>query len=319
MSNSIKNKRIVSCAITGSIHSPTMSPYLPITPEQIARNAIDAAAAGAAAVHIHARNPEDGMPSSKPEYFEEIINRIRKEDNNVIICLTTGGGAGMTVAERSAVIPKFKPELASMNMGSINWGIFDIAEKISEFKYEWEKPMFAMTKGFVFQNTFADMEGILNVMSENYTKPELECYDVGHIYNVKNMIDRGLLLGKPYLQFVMGINGAIQATPYDLVHMKQTADRVFGSDGYVWSAFGAGRMEYPICTQNILLGGHVRVGMEDNLFLQKGVLTQNNAQLVEKMVRIMKEFDLEPASSDEAREILEVSGKNQETRGDKLI
>jgi len=309
MNGSIKNKRILSCAITGSIHSPTMSAYLPITTEQIARNAIDAAAAGAAAVHIHARNPENGMPSSKHELFEEIINLIRAENKEVIICLTTGGGAGMTVEERSAVIPKFKPELASMNTGSINWGIFDIADKIQEFKYDWEKPMFAMTKGFVFQNTFADMEGILKVMEENQTKPELECYDIGHIYNVKNMLDRGLLKGKPYLQFVMGINGAIKATPYDLLHMKQTADRVFGSDGYVWSAFGAGRMEYPICTQNLLLGGHVRVGMEDNLFLRKDVLAQSNAQLVEKMVRIMKEFDLEPATPNEAREILDMNVK----------
>ncbi|SDY89742.1 Uncharacterized conserved protein, DUF849 family [Proteiniborus ethanoligenes] len=298
------SKRILNCAITGSIHTPSMSPYLPITPDQIAQNAIDAANAGAAAVHIHARDPENGKPSSDLGLYEEIIDKIRAKNKDVIICITTGGGAGMTVEQRASVVPKFKPELASMNAGSINWGLFPAAARIKEFKYDWEKPMLEMTKGFIFQNTFADMEGILNIMNENGTKPELECYDVGHLYNVKFLQSAGLIKGKPYLQFVLGINGALAATPYDLQYMKETADRLFGVGGYEWSAFGAGRAEFPTCVQNLFLGGHVRVGMEDNLYLGKGKMAENNAQLVEKMARLMNELDFEIATPDEAREIL---------------
>lgn len=298
------SKRILNCAITGSIHVPSMSPYLPITPDQIAQNAIDAASAGAATVHIHARDPENGKPSSDLKLYEEIIDKIRAKNNDVIICITTGGGAGMTVEERASVIPRFKPELCSMNAGSINWGLFPAAARIKEFKYDWEKPMLEMTKGFIFQNTFADMEVMLKIMKENGTKPELECYDVGHLYNVKFLQDVGLIEGKPYLQFVLGINGALAATPYDLQYMKETADRLFGVGGYNWSAFGAGRAEFPICTHNLFLGGHVRVGMEDNLYVSKGNMAKNNAQLVEKMARIMREFDYEIATPDEAREIL---------------
>lgn len=300
-------KRILNCAITGSIHVPSMSPYLPITPDEIAQNAIDAANAGASAVHIHARNPEDGMPSSDLAIYEQIIDKIRARNKDVIICITTGGGAGMTVEQRVSVVPKFKPELASMNAGSINWGLFPAAAKIKEFKYPWEKPMLDMTKNFIFQNTFGDMEVMLNTMNENGTKPELECYDVGHIYNLKFMKDVGLIKGKPYLQFVLGINGALGSAPDDLMNMKHTADRLFGVGGYEWSAFGAGRAEFPVCTQNLLLGGHVRVGLEDNLYLAKGVLAKNNGELVEKMARIMKELDYEIASPDEAREILGIS------------
>lgn len=281
-----------------------MSPYLPITPDQIAQNAIDAANAGAASVHIHARNPENGAPSPSLDLFEEIVGKIRAKNKDVIICLTTGGGMGMTVEQRAAVIPKFKPELASMNAGSFNWGLFPVAAKIKNWKYEWEKPVLESTKGFIFQNTFADMQRMLEIMNENGTKPELECYDVGHLYNVKFMQDTGYIKGRPYLQFVLGINGANAANPYELQHMKMTADRLFGVGGYEWSAFGAGKEEYPICIQNLFLGGHVRVGMEDNLNVAKGVPAKSNADLVEKMVRLMKELDFEPATPDEAREIL---------------
>ncbi|MDP3386858.1 MAG: 3-keto-5-aminohexanoate cleavage protein [Eubacteriales bacterium] len=297
-------KRILNCAITGSIHVPSMSPYLPITQDEIAQNAIDAANAGASAIHIHARNPENGMPSPDLGLYEEIIGKIRDKNKDVIICITTGGGAGMTVEQRVAVVPKFKPELASMNAGSINWGLFPAAAKIKEFKYPWEKAMLDMTKGFIFQNTFADMEVMIKTMNANGTKPELECYDVGHVYNVKFLQDVGLVQGKPYLQFVLGINGALGSAVEDLNMMKQTADRLFGVGGYEWSAFGAGKAEFPICTQNLFLGGHVRVGMEDNLYLGKGVMAKNNGELVEKMVRIMGEFDYEPATPDEAREML---------------
>jgi uncharacterized protein (DUF849 family) len=300
----VKNKRVLTCAITGGIHSPSMSMYLPVTNDQIAISAIEAAEAGAAVVHIHARKDENGAPSSELVDFETIIDKIRSYNNDVIICVTTGGGLGMTIEERTHVIPALKPELATMNTGSINWGLFPIAEKITDWQHDWEEAYYKRTKGAIFQNTFEEMEGILAKFKENGVMPELECYDVGHLYNVKFMKDRGWIEGKPYLQFVLGINGALGATPYDLMTMKETADRLFGTDGYVWSAFGAGKAEYPICTQALFLGGHVRVGLEDNLYLSKGVKAKTNAEMVEKMKRIMKEFDLEPATPSEARILL---------------
>ena len=299
-----QQKRILNCAITGGIHCPAMSPYLPSTPDEIAQQAIDAANAGASTVHIHARHPETSAPSSRLEDFQVIIDKIRAANKEIVICVTTGGGLGMTVAERTHVVPHLKPEIASMNCGSINWGLFPIAEKITEWKHDWEKEYYERTKASIFQNTFEDMEAVLKIFSDNNVVPELECYDVGHLYNVKFMMDRGHITDKPYLQFVLGINGALGATPYDLVTMKQTADRLFGEDGYEWSAFGAGKFEYPICTQNLFLGGHVRVGMEDNLYLSKGVKAKSNAEMVEKMVRIMREFDYEPMSPTETREVL---------------
>lgn len=301
-------KRIISCAITGAIHSPSMSPYLPVTPEEIAQNAIDAANAGAASVHIHARSPEPGdygAPSSNLEHFEEIIQRIRAVNKDVIICLTTGGGWQMTLAERTSVIPRFHPELASMNSGSFNWGMFPIAENPKAvWQHDWERPFFEQTKGFIFKNTFEDMEGVLKIFADNGTKPELECYDVGHLYNVKWMMDRGLLQGKPFLQFVTGVLGAIGASPESIFTLKQTADKVLGAGNYNWSAFGAGKMEMTCCTAALLLGGNVRVGMEDNLYVGRGQLARSNADLVEKIAGIMRGLDLEPATPGEAREIL---------------
>jgi uncharacterized protein (DUF849 family) len=280
-----------------------MSPYLPLTPEDIAQQAIDAVRAGAAAVHVHARNPENGMPSSDQNLFGEIIDKIRSEQDP-IICTTTGGGVGMTVEQRTAVVPKFKPELASFNMGSINFGIFPLAEKVQEWKHEWEKPYLEATKSFVFQNFFSDLEEICKLMRESGTKPELEIYDVGHLYSTAYLLSKGLLDQPVYLQFVMGVLGGISATIYDLVHLKQVADRLFGDGNYRWSAFGTGRMEFPICTTAVNLGGNCRVGLEDNLYVEKGVLAKSNAELVEKMARIIREFSLEPATPDEARQIL---------------
>ncbi|MGE5423541.1 MAG: 3-keto-5-aminohexanoate cleavage protein [Ignavibacteriales bacterium] len=305
----MKNKRIITCAVTGSVHVPTMSEYLPITPEQIADNAIGAAAAGAAVVHIHARNPENGMPSSDLKLFEDIIDRIRDKNKDVIICLTTGGGAGMTVDERAAVVPRFNPELASCNLGSINWGVFAVAEKFSEFKYDWEKPLLEFTKGFVFQNTFADLMKVTSIMAEAGVKPEFEVYDVGHLYNCGWLLKNGYIKPPVYLQFVTGILGGIQSSPHDVMALHSTADRLFGSGNYQWSVIGAGRQEFPVCTMGLLLGSHVRVGLEDNLFTARGQKAKNNAELVTKMARIMREFDLEPASPDEAREILGVVKK----------
>lgn len=298
-------KRIVTCAITGSIHTPTMSEYLPITPEQIANNALDAADAGAAVVHIHARNPENGMVSSDLKLFEEIMDRIRDKNKELVICLTTGGGLGMTVEERAAVIPHFKPELASCNLGSINWGVFPMIEKYGDkLKYDWEKAVAEIVKGIIFQNTFADLFKMTEMMNEAGTRPEFEVYDVGHLYNCGFLATRGYVKMPVYLQFVTGILGGIQATPYDLMTLHTTADRLFGSGNYHWSVMAAGRNEFPICTMGMLMGSHVRVGMEDNLYVGKGKPAKNNAELVAKMVRIMGEYDLEPATPAEVREIL---------------
>ncbi len=300
----MKNKRIITCAVTGSVHIPTMSEYLPITPQQIAENALGAAEAGAAVVHIHARNPENGMPTSDLKVFEEIIGRIREKNKELIICLTTGGGAGMSVDERVSVVPAFKPELASCNLGTINWGIFAIAEKYKEFKYDWEKVMIELTKGYIFQNSFLDLMKMTSIMNENGTKPELEVYDVGHLYNCAFLLQKGYLKPPVYLQFVTGILGGIQSTPYDLMALHTTADRLFGAGNYRWSVIGAGRQQFPMCTMGLLLGGNVRVGMEDNLYVAKNVLAKNNGELVAKMAAIMRQFDLQPATPAEAREML---------------
>ncbi|MDF2501579.1 MAG: hypothetical protein K0Q77_2293 [Anaerosporomusa subterranea] len=298
------SKRIISCAITGSIHVPSMSPYLPITPDEIAQNAIDAASAGAAIVHIHARNPETGQPSPDMNLYRQIIEKIRAKNEDVMICITTGGGAGMTVEQRAAVIPEFKPELASMNAGSINWGLFPAKEKIKEFKFPWESQMLDMTKNFVFENTFAAMEKVCKIMSENGTKPELEVYDTGHLYNIAYLIQAGIVKPPITMQFVTGILGGISSTPYDIMNLHTTAERLFGKGQYAWSVIGAGKAEYPAAIMALILGGHVRVGLEDNLYLKKGTLAKNNAQLVEKMARIMGELDLEPATPQEARALL---------------
>jgi uncharacterized protein (DUF849 family) len=297
------NKVIISAAITGSIHTPSMSPYLPITPDEIAQSALEAERAGAAVVHIHARNAQNGMPSPDLTVFGEIISRIESQ-SNVLICTTTGGGLGMTVDQRMAVVPAFKPQLASFNMGSINFGLFPMAEKNREWKYEWEEPALEATRDIVFRNTFADLEKICMIMRENGIKPELEIYDVGHLYNAAYLASKGFLTEPLYLQFVMGILGGISSTIYDLIHLKQTADRLFGKGKYIWSAFGTGRMEYPICTTAVLLGGNCRVGLEDALYIAPGVLAKSNADLVTKMVRLVREFYFEPATPDEAREIL---------------
>jgi len=297
-------KRIISCSITGGIHVPTMSPYLPITPEEIVQNDLDAADAGAAIVHIHARHPETGQPSADLEVYRQIVEGIKAKNKDVIICITTGGGLGMTIEQRVAVVPEFKPELASMNTGSINWGLFPILEKFKEFKYSWEAPFLNMTKDLVFQNTFAAMEKMCKIFDENGTKPELEVYDTGHLYNIAYLLEKGIVKPPITMQFVTGILGGINSTPYDIFTLHTTAERLFGKGNYNWSVIGAGKAEFPDATLALILGSHVRVGMEDNLYLGKGVLAKNNAEMVAKMVRIMKELDLEPATPAEAREIL---------------
>ncbi len=298
------NKRIISCAITGSIHLPTMTPYLPITPEQIAQNALDAADAGAAIVHIHARDPKTGQPSPDLNLYRQILDIIKAKNKDVVICLTTGGGAGMTVEQRVSVVPEFKPELASMNTGSMNWGMFPLLDKYKEFQFEWEGQYLNATKNFIFPNTFESMEKMCKIMDDNGTKPELEAYDVGHLYNIAYLLRAGVVKAPITMQFVTGILGGIGSSPYDIINMHQTAERLFGKDQYNWSVIGAGKAEFPDAMLSLILGGHVRVGMEDNLYLGKGVLAKSNAELVAKMARMMADLDLEPATPAEARTML---------------
>ncbi|NIS71403.1 MAG: 3-keto-5-aminohexanoate cleavage protein [Proteobacteria bacterium] len=305
------DKLIITAAITGSVHVPTQTPHLPLTPKEIADEAVRSAEAGAAVVHIHARDPNDGKPSSDLEMFREIITSI-KERSDVIICISTGGGAGMSIEERTKTIPSFKPEMASFNMGSMNFGLFPALEKHREFKFPWEQPFLEMTRSFIFANTFADLEYICKTMRENGTKPEHEMYDVGHLYNTNFLHARGLLDPPLHMQFVMGVLGGIQPTIEDLLHMKKTADRLYGENQYTWSVIGAGYpAEFQVGTMATIMGGHVRVGLEDNFRIRRGEYAKSNAELVEKIVRIGRELDREPATPDEARAILGLKGKEK--------
>jgi len=303
------NNVIVNCAVTGSIHIPSMSPYLPITPEQIADEAVSAAEAGAATVHLHARDRETGQPNSDPELFRVFCRDVH-ERSDVIICITTGGGLGMTVDERMTAVKKLKPELASLNMGSINFGLFPLKDQIKEYKHEWEEKYLEMTRDFVFKNTFSDVGRILEIMRDNGTKPEMECYDIGHLYNTAYFADKGYIDPPFWFQFIMGIMGGIQPSVDNLLHFKNTADKLFGKD-YVWSVLAAGKNEFALGTVAVVMGGNVRVGMEDNLYLGKGRLARNNAEMVAKMVHIMGELSMKHATPDETRKILGLKGKNQ--------
>jgi len=305
------DKLIITAAITGGVTMPVQTPYLPITPQQIADEAVRAAEAGAASVHIHARNPKDGSPSSDLEIYREILTSI-KERSDVIVCITTGGALNATKEQRISVVPTFKPELASFNVGSMNFSIHPIAKRYSDedYKYPWEKDFIEMTRDFVFRNTFADSEYFCQIMNENNTRPECEVYDVGHIYNVKYLIRNGFLKTPIWMQFVMGTLGGIGASLEDTMYMKQTADRIIGKGNYHWSVIGVGYPnEFQVATLSIMMGGHVRVGLEDNIFIEKGVLAKSNAELVEKVVRIAKEFGRDIASPEEAREFLGLKGK----------
>jgi uncharacterized protein (DUF849 family) len=302
-------KVIISCAVTGAIHIPSMSPYLPITPEQITREAITAAEAGAGSVHIHARDPQTGEPTMDLGLFQQICSEVN-EKSDVIICITTGGAPTMTPEERMVAVKKFKPELASINMGSFNFGLFPLMDKIKEYKWDWEMKYLEKSKDNIFKNTFYDQERIFKIMRDNGTKPELECYDVGHLYNTAYWVDKGAIDSPVWLQLIFGIMGAIQPSVENLVFMKNTADKLFGKD-YVWSVLPSGRHEFNLCTVGAIMGGNVRVGMEDNLYLSKGQLARNNAEMVEKMVSILMQLDLEPASPGETRNILKLKGKAQ--------
>ena len=299
-------KVIVTCAVTGSIHTPTMSDHLPITGDQIAAEAVAAAEAGAAVLHLHAREEKDGKPTQKPEAFARFLPRI-KQQCDAVVNVTTGGGLGMTLDERLAAAKWAKPEVASMNMGSLNFGIFGAAEKIASFKHDWEKPYLEMTRDFILSNTFAQIERGLKELGANGTRFEFECYDVGHIYNLAHFLDRGLIKPPIFVQTIFGILGGIGTDPEDLLHMKRTADRLLGND-YVWSILGAGRHQFNLITMGAIMGGNCRTGMEDNIFLGKGELAKSNAELVAKTARILRELSLEPATPDEARAMLGLKG-----------
>ena len=305
----MRGKVIINCAVTGSIHIPAMTPYLPITPEQIAREAISAGEVGASTVHLHARDPKTGEPTMDLDLFQQFCREVdRKSD--VVICITTGGAPTMTPEERMVAVKRFKPELASINMGSINFGLFPLMDKIKEYKWDWEKDYLERSRDNVFKNTFYDQERILKIMRENGTKPEMECYDIAHLYNTAYWADKGALDPPFWLQFILGIMGGIQPSVENLVFMKNTADKLFGTD-YVWSALPVGHHEFDLCTVAAIMGGNVRVGLEDNVYLGKGTLARSNAEMIQKMVRILRELEMEPASPKETREILKLKGKEK--------
>src|SRR6187431_294320 len=282
---SAARKVVVTCAITGSIHVPSQTPYLPITPDQIAENAIGAAGAGAAILHLHARNPETGQPTPDPEVFLQFLPRI-KENTDAVINITTGGAQTMTIDERLAGPLRMKPEMCSLNMGSMNFGLYPMAGRIKEFKHDWEPGYLEMSRGHIFRNTFADIERLLETMGELGTRFEFECYDVGHLYNLAHFLDRGLVQPPLFVQTIFGILGGIGTDPEDLLHMRRTADRLLGDD-YVWSILGAGRHQFNLITMGAIMGGNMRTGMEDNIYLGKGELARSNADLVAKTVRIL--------------------------------
>ncbi len=300
------DKVIISCAVTGSIHTPSMSPYLPITPSQIAADAIAAAQAGAAILHLHARDPDTGKPDQNPDLFKRFLPVI-KQNANAILNITTGGGLGMSLEQRLAAALWAKPELASLNMGSLNFNISGGAEKITAFQHEWEKPYLEMTKDFILSNTFKQIEHCVSVMAANGTRFEFECYDVGHLYNLAHFLDRKLVTPPLFVQCIFGVLGGMGADPENLIFMKATADRLFGNDYYL-SVLAAGRRQFPLVTMGAVLGGNVRVGLEDNLYLDRGTLAKSNAEPVAKIRHILEQLSCEIATPNEARMMLELKG-----------
>ena len=303
------DKVIISCAITGSIHTPTMSDALPVSSDQIAEQAIAAAKAGAAILHLHARKNADGSPSQDPALFREFLPRI-KQSCDAVVNITTGGGLGMSLDERLAAANAMKPELASMNMGSLNFGLFPAAGKYKEYKHEWERPYLEMTRDFILSNTFKQIERGITELSAHGTRFEFECYDVGHLYNLAHFVDRGMVKPPFLVQSIFGILGGIGTDPENLMHMKRVADSLFGDD-YILSILGAGRHQTSLVTLGAILGGCVRVGLEDSIYLGKGVLARSNAEQVAKIKRILTELSLEVATPDDARQMLLLKGADQ--------
>jgi uncharacterized protein (DUF849 family) len=301
---------IISCAVTGAIHVPTMSPHLPVTPEEIAAECIAAGEAGASIVHVHVRDPETGEPITDLELFRAVAERVHDE-SDVVIQPTTGGAPTMAPEERVRVVPELEPETASCNMGSINFGLYPILDKYDEFAHEWEREYLAGTRDLIFRNTFEDLETILPVFDECGTKPELECYDVGHLYNARYMADQGYIDPPYHLQFVLGIHGGIGPDSENLTHMVRIADKLFG-DEYSFSVIGAGKQEFTRAVQAVDMGGHARVGLEDNLYLEPGVLAESNADLVSKVVELTRSLTgRDVATPAETREFLSLKGKDE--------
>jgi uncharacterized protein (DUF849 family) len=301
------NKVIITCAITGAIHTPTMSPHLPVTPQQIAEDAIEAAEAGAAIVHLHARNPQTGRPDQSPEAFAAFLPII-KQRSKAVINLTSGGSPTMRVEERVRPAATFKPEVASLNMGSMNFALFPMLGRYKSFKHDWEEPYLESTRDLIFRNTFKDIEFVLKTCQDNGTRFEFECYDIGHLYNLAHFLERGLVKPPLFVQSVFGILGGIGTHPEDVMHMRRTADRLLGRDNYRWSVLGAGRNQMPIAAMAASMGGNVRVGLEDSLWIGPGQLAESNAQQVTKVRQIIEGLGREIASPDEARQILSLKG-----------
>ena len=299
-------KVIITCAVTGAIHTPSMSPHLPVTPEEIAAAAIGAAQAGAAIVHLHARMPEDGRPTQDPDMFRRFLPAI-KAASDVVINLTTGGAPTMLVEERLQPALQLKPEVASLNMGSMNFGLYEMLNRYKDFRHDWERPYLAGSDDRIFKNTFKDIAHILESCSGNGTRFEIECYDIGHLYTAAHFLDRGLVKPPLFIQSVFGLRGGIGPHPEDVMHMKRTADRLFGHD-YHWSVLGAGANQMYVAAQSAVMGGNVRVGLEDSLWIGRGRLAESNAQQVSKIRRILEELGLEVATPDDARAILKLKG-----------
>ncbi|MFM8250612.1 MAG: 3-keto-5-aminohexanoate cleavage protein [Planctomycetota bacterium] len=299
---------IITCAITGAIHTPTMSPYLPVTAEQIAQSAIEAAAAGAAIVHLHARQPADGRPSQDPDLFRQFLPTI-KQACDVVINLTTGGAPTMQVEERLQPALTLKPEVASLNMGSMNFGLYEMIPRYSAWQQEWELPYLRDSDDRIFKNTFRDIAYILHSCADQQTRFEIECYDIGHLYTAAHFLERKLLQPPLFIQSVFGIRGGIGPHPEDVMQMKRTCDRLFGND-YHWSVLGAGRNQMMIATQSVVLGGNVRVGLEDSLWIGKGKLAETSAEQVSKIRRIIEELGLLVATPEQARSMLQLKGRD---------
>ena len=303
------NKVIITCAVTGAIHTPTLSDALPFKPADIAQQAVDAAKAGAAILHLHARNPQDGSPTGDPEVFNQFLPVI-KSQTDAVINLTTGGSPEMSVEQRLAAALRFKPEMCSLNMGSLNFSFHPMAAKPRDWKFPWEKQYILDSEKFIFRNTFADIRRNYELMSDFGTRYEHECYDIGHLYNLAYFLDAGLVKPPLFVQTVFGILGGIGADADNVTFMRRTADRLFGKD-YVWSVLAAGKFQMPLITQAAMMGGNVRVGLEDSLHIGRGALAKSNAEQVLKIKRILAEFGLEPATPNEAREMLALKGQDK--------
>lgn len=305
----MSNKVIITCAVTGAIHTPTLSAALPFKPEDIARQAIDAAKAGAAILHLHARDPHTGAPTGSTQVFSQFLPLIHQHCD-AVINITTGGSPEMSPEERLAAALAFSPEMCSLNMGSMNFSFHGMGAKIHDWRFPWEQTYIADSAKFIFRNTFEDIARNYQLLEEHGTRFEHECYDIGHLYNLAHFVDRGVARPPFFIQSVFGILGGIGADPDNVVFMRRTADRLFGKD-YVWSVLAAGKHQMPVVTQAALLGGHVRVGLEDSLFIGRGRLAASNAEQVSKIVRILAEFGLEPATPAEARQMLQLKGRER--------